>query len=63
MTPFYHYTWGMDHEEVSITLRLPTDLHAWLVAVAKRDRRSLNSEIIHRLEVGRENVSADDQSP
>ncbi|MEV8090338.1 Arc family DNA-binding protein [Streptomyces nigra] len=53
----------MDHEEVRITLRLPTDLHAWLVAVAKRDRRSLNSEIIHRLEVGRENVSADDQSP
>ncbi|MXM66781.1 hypothetical protein GR925_25950 [Streptomyces sp. HUCO-GS316] len=38
-------------------------LYAWLVAVAKRDRRSLNSEIVHRLEVGRDSVPADDQSP
>ncbi|MFD5137583.1 Arc family DNA-binding protein [Streptomyces sp. NPDC006978] len=53
----------MNHEEVRITLRLPAELHAWLAAVAKRDRRSLNSEIVHRLEVERGNVSTDDQSP
>ncbi|MEV5932957.1 toxin-antitoxin system HicB family antitoxin [Streptomyces sp. NPDC093250] len=53
----------MNHEEVRITLRLPADLHARLVAEAKRARRSLNSEILHRLEVGPGDVSADDQSP
>ena len=63
MTPLDHYNWGMNHEEVRITLRLPADLHAWIVTVAKRDRRSLNSEIVHRLEVGRDNAPADDQSP
>lgn len=40
----------MDHE-TRITLRLPTDTHAWLTAQAKLNRRSLNSEIVHRLEV------------
>jgi predicted HicB family RNase H-like nuclease len=53
----------MDHEEVRITLRLPADLHAWLVSEAKHARRSLNSQIVHRLEAGRGNDSADDQSP
>ncbi|MEU7488400.1 Arc family DNA-binding protein [Streptomyces sp. NPDC042319] len=51
----------MDHE-VRITLRLPADLHEWLVAQAKRGRRSLNSEIIHRLEAGRGDVPTDDGS-
>ncbi|TQJ46515.1 Arc family DNA-binding protein [Streptomyces sp. NBC_00080] len=40
----------MDREETRITLRLPADLHAWLTAQAKANRRSLNSEIIHRVE-------------
>ncbi|NEA54302.1 Arc family DNA-binding protein [Streptomyces sp. SID13666] len=39
----------MDHES-RITLRLPADLHAWLVAEAKTAHRSLNSEIVYRLE-------------
>ncbi|MEV6132911.1 Arc family DNA-binding protein [Streptomyces violaceusniger] len=52
----------MDHE-VRITLRLPADLHAWLVSEAKRAHRSLNSEILHRLEVGRGDISADNESP
>ncbi|MFE2832187.1 Arc family DNA-binding protein [Streptomyces mirabilis] len=39
----------MDNE-VRITLRLPADLHARLVAQAKAGRRSLNSEIVYRLE-------------
>jgi predicted HicB family RNase H-like nuclease len=32
-----------------VNLRLPDDLHALLVAAAKDDTRSLNSEIIHLL--------------
>ncbi|MER6105873.1 Arc family DNA-binding protein [Streptomyces sp. NPDC001832] len=52
----------MEHE-VRITLRLPADLHEWLTTQAKSARRSLNSEILHRLEAGRGNISTDDQSP
>ncbi|MGW0755846.1 Arc family DNA-binding protein [Streptomyces sp. NPDC002814] len=50
----------MDHE-VRITLRLPADLHEWLVAQAKSARRSLNSEIVYRLE-GERAVEADGES-
>lgn len=53
----------MDHEEKRITLRLPADLHAWLVAEGKRARRSLNSEIVHRLEVERAAATDDAESP
>ena len=42
-----------------ITLRLPADLHAWLVAQAKADRRSLNSEIVHLLETDLSAAAAD----
>ncbi|WP_078954150.1 toxin-antitoxin system HicB family antitoxin [Streptomyces globisporus] len=50
-------------EEKRITLRLPADLHAWLAVEAKSARRSLNSEIVHRLEAEREAVAAGDASP
>jgi len=36
--------------EKRISLRLPTELHARLVARATADRRSLNSEIVYLLE-------------
>ncbi|WP_018544413.1 Arc family DNA-binding protein [Streptomyces sp. LaPpAH-108] len=49
-------------EEKRITLRLPADLHEWLVAQAKLARRSLNSEIVYRLEAGFGGASADDHS-
>ncbi|MER8035730.1 Arc family DNA-binding protein [Streptomyces hydrogenans] len=49
-------------EEKRITLRLPVDLHAWLVAQARTARRSLNSEIVHRLEAPGATV-ADAESP
>ncbi|MCW2875564.1 MAG: Arc family DNA-binding protein, partial [Streptomyces oryziradicis] len=39
------------------------DLHRWLTAQAKSARRSLNSEIVHRLEVERAAVVADGESP
>ncbi|USY21500.1 Arc family DNA-binding protein [Nocardiopsis exhalans] len=38
-------------DEKRISLRLPADLHARLADQAKHDRRSLNSEIVHLLEV------------
>ncbi|MFC9913603.1 Arc family DNA-binding protein [Streptomyces sp. NPDC059862] len=51
----------MDHE-VRITLRLPADLHEWLVAQAKSARRSLNSEIVYRLEGERAAAETDGES-
>ncbi|MEV6792481.1 Arc family DNA-binding protein [Streptomyces sp. NPDC051320] len=51
----------MDHES-RITLRLPADLHSWLVAEAKSAHRSLNSEIVHRLESERADAAAGGES-
>ncbi|WP_329217912.1 Arc family DNA-binding protein [Streptomyces sp. NBC_01485] len=51
------------NDETKITLRLPADLHEWLVAQAKAARRSLNSEIVFRLEVERAAAGADAESP
>ena len=48
---------------IRITLRLPDDVHARLVAQAGTDRRSLNSEIVHLLEVALDTAEGDDQSP
>ncbi|MET8812221.1 toxin-antitoxin system HicB family antitoxin [Streptomyces sp. NPDC004549] len=50
-------------EEKRITLRLPADLHERLVAQAKLARRSLNSEIVYRLEAGCGSAPAGEQSP
>lgn len=51
------------NDETKITLRLPSDLHQWLTAQAKANHRSLNSEILHRLEVERAAAVADGESP
>ncbi|KPI02199.1 hypothetical protein OK074_5383 [Actinobacteria bacterium OK074] len=59
MPPLYPYSAGVNEELRTITVRLPVDLHRWLTAEAKSARRSLNSEIVHRLEVGRGPVVAD----
>ncbi|HET6359189.1 Arc family DNA-binding protein [Streptomyces sp.] len=48
--------------EVRITLRLPADLHAWLTTQARTARRSLNSEILHRLEAEPGTPVADHES-
>ncbi|MFF9507365.1 Arc family DNA-binding protein [Streptomyces sp. NPDC014724] len=50
-------------EQTRITLRLPTDLHTRLADHAKRDRRSLNSEIVHLLEVALGAAAGDAGSP
>jgi predicted HicB family RNase H-like nuclease len=48
---------------VRITLRLPDDVHARLALQAEADRRSLNSEIVHLLEIALTAVEGDDESP
>ncbi|CAL9558166.1 hypothetical protein SUDANB171_04562 [Streptomyces sp. enrichment culture] len=48
--------------ETKITLRLPSDLHQWLTAQAKSARRSLNSEIVYRLEAERAIADAKSES-
>ncbi len=50
-------------QEVRITLRLPSDIHARLTTQARAARRSLNSEIVHRLEAGLGTPAADTESP
>jgi predicted HicB family RNase H-like nuclease len=52
----------MDFEK-RISLRLPADLHERLVQKARSDRRSLNAEIIHLLEVTLGPAGGDDESP
>ncbi len=37
-------------DEVKLTLRLPAALHQQIVALARRDRRSLNGELVFLLE-------------
>ncbi|WP_019075547.1 Arc family DNA-binding protein [Streptomyces hokutonensis] len=49
-------------EEKRITVRLPVDLHERLAAQAKRDRRSVNGEIVHLLEVALTDPSVDSKS-
>ncbi|MBV9025757.1 MAG: Arc family DNA-binding protein [Streptomycetaceae bacterium] len=50
-------------DEKRISLRLPTTIHARLVEQARADRRSLNSEIVHLLEVALGESPADAESP
>jgi hypothetical protein len=45
------------------TLRIPDDLHTRLTAQAATDKRSLNSEILHLLEVALTAVGGDTESP
>jgi hypothetical protein len=48
---------------VNFNVRFPEDLHARVRAQAAADRRSINSEILHLIEVGLTAVSADAGSP
>ncbi|MFC9395706.1 Arc family DNA-binding protein [Streptomyces sp. NPDC057027] len=48
---------------IRITLRLPDDVHVRLAAQAEVDRRSLNSEIVHLLEVALTDVEAGEGEP
>lgn len=48
---------------VNFNVRFPEDLHARVRAQATADRRSINSEILHLIEVGLTAVSADAGSP
>ncbi|WP_405727698.1 Arc family DNA-binding protein [Streptomyces sp. NBC_01537] len=53
----------MDEQLRTITVRMPADLHQWLTAQAKANRRSLNAEIVHRFEADRAAAVADGESP
>lgn len=62
MTLFWWKIFGMDDEDryTRITLRIPKDLHAQLTAQADRTSKSLNAEIVERLDrtiVGDETVT------
>jgi predicted HicB family RNase H-like nuclease len=50
-------------EEKRITVRLPAELHERLAVQAKRERRSVNGEIVHLLEVALTDPSTDAASP
>ncbi|MEU9139185.1 Arc family DNA-binding protein [Streptomyces sp. NPDC048404] len=50
-------------EEKRITVRLPHELHDRLAALAKRDRRSVNGEIVHLLEAALSSHPKDVASP
>ncbi|MET7727669.1 Arc family DNA-binding protein [Streptomyces mirabilis] len=48
---------------IRFALRIPEDLHARLTAQATADRRSINSEILHLIEVALSTIEVDDESP
>lgn len=48
---------------IRFALRLPDDLHERLSAQANKDRRSINSEILHLLETALDAVGEDAGSP
>ncbi|MGW1543859.1 Arc family DNA-binding protein [Streptomyces sp. NPDC002309] len=60
VSPWHHFSM---EDEKRISLRLPTELHARLVEEARADRRSLNSEIVHLLEVALGPAGGNDPSP
>ncbi|MGW0833920.1 Arc family DNA-binding protein [Streptomyces prunicolor] len=51
------------NDEKRTTLRLPEDLHRWLADQARAAHRSVNAEIVHRLEGERAAAVADGESP
>lgn len=58
-----NYDEVMDEEEKRITVRLPEELHDRLATQARRERRSVNGEIVHLLETVLPNPVADAESP
>ncbi|WP_306801457.1 Arc family DNA-binding protein [Streptomyces sp. T12] len=48
---------------IRFSLRMPEDLHEWVIARAATDRRSLNSEILHLIEIALSTTGADAGSP
>ncbi|BFO22366.1 hypothetical protein SHKM778_87540 [Streptomyces sp. KM77-8] len=51
------------NDEKRTTLRLPEDLHQWLADQARAAHRSVNAEIVHRLEGERAAAVTDAESP
>ncbi|GAA3142536.1 hypothetical protein GCM10020001_076800 [Nonomuraea salmonea] len=55
-------TWHYNGVMIRITLRLPENVHAQVVARAETERRSLNSQIVHLLEIALTADQAYDES-
>ena len=47
---------------IRFSLRIPDDLHAWLVEQGEREHRSLNSEVVHLLEAARSAATTEGNS-
>ena len=47
---------------ITFSIRLPEEMHQWLKEKAKKDRRSMNQEVIHLLEQLRQQEEHDDLS-
>ncbi|WP_326790624.1 toxin-antitoxin system HicB family antitoxin [Streptomyces sp. NBC_00151] len=56
-------TTGSATARTSLTLRIPKELHARLTAQAPADRRPLNAEILHLLEITLDAVKATTNRP
>ena len=48
LPPFWHIIYGMEYKK--ITLRIPTELHKTLLELAKKSSKSMNAEIINRVQ-------------
>ena len=59
-TPHHH---DMNKQQPPMGIRLPDDLRAWIKQVAAASRRSVNSEVIVRLEASRKADQDQQQAP
>jgi len=47
----------------NLGIRISDDLHAWLTALAEREHRSLNGQVVHLLERAREQLDRETPPP
>ena len=54
---------GMIDDVRNLGIRISDDLHAWLTALAEREHRSLNGQVVHLLERAREQLDRETPPP
>lgn len=62
-TTVVHHNFSMTREDPQMKLRLPVELKDQLTALAKRNDRSLNAEVVRRLEESLEGGSTSGRTP
>jgi hypothetical protein len=62
MSPLEQTT-SPDEKLVPLMTRLPESLHAWIRETAKRERRSLNAQIVILLQQSKEQSERTDRTP